>query len=183
MIALLLMLALECPATVVGSVEIYLTAHYDHEHPQGLYWVFTSSTFIATDEVVTITSVEGIPVGYQWWARPYGEVTLVSAEYEMVKECGVIPVQPFPLIFSDGFEGGTTSAWSRVVPTPLATPTPTRTPTKTSTPTLTPTSTNTPTRTPTQTPTYVLIPECCTWVCNFGSAQQCADCIEEGCDE
>ena len=180
MIPLLLLLALECPATVVGSVEIYLTVHYLHEAPQGLHYVLTLPTVIVTDTTITVPDVEGTPVGFRWHARPYGEVS--KSTFEVVKECGVIPTQPYPLIFRDGFEGGDEGAWSRVVPAPLATPTPTHTPTKTSTPTLTPTSTNTPTRTPTQTPTYVFIPECCVWICNFGSPEQCAECVEEGCD-
>ena len=176
---------LECPATVVGSMEMYLTAHYINEYPRGLYWVYTSPVQIVTNETATITDVEGIPVGYRWWARPYGEVTKEDAPFEMVKECGEIPVQPWPWIFDDGFEGGNTKAWSKVVPAPVVptpTPTPTNTPTLTPTSTTAPTNTATPTRTPTVTPTYVFIPSCCVWICNFGSEEQCAACIEEGCD-
>jgi hypothetical protein len=175
----------ECPATVVGTVEIYLTAHYLHEHPRGLYWVYTTPTRIITDEVLAITDVDGTPVGYRWWARPYGTVSKADAEFEMVKECGEIPVQPYPFIFSDGFESGDTRRWSSQVPPPvIPTATPTRTPTLTPTLTATPTATNTatPTRTPTQTPTYVYIPPCCVWICNFGSPEQCAECVEEGCE-
>lgn len=185
---LLTLLTLEpvCPAVVTGSVEIYLETHYIHEYPQGLYWIHRSGTEIVTNETVDISEVEGSPVAYVWWARPYGTVSKADAEFEIVKTCGEPVVQPWPWIFEDGFESGNTVRWSRTVPmpiTPTPTPTPTRTPTLTPTNTATPTSTSTPTRTPTATPTYVFIPECCIWVCNFGSEQQCADCIEEGCEE
>ena len=98
MTALLLLLALECPATVTGSVEIYLKAFYLHENPPGLRYVYTSETIIATDEEVVITDVEGIPVAYEWWFRPYGSVSKAEAAFELAKTCGEVPDLVFQVL-------------------------------------------------------------------------------------
>ena len=79
--------AIDCPATVVGSVEIYAVAYYLHEDPAniGYRYTYTTPTQVATNSVLTIQA-EGFPVAIQWFARPYGIVT--KSGYEPVVLCG-----------------------------------------------------------------------------------------------
>ena len=114
MLALLLLMALECPVTVTGSVKIYLKAYYMHENPHGQRYVYTTPTQIATNATVTITDVEGYPVAFEWYARPYGTVTKAELEFELAATCGEVPDPVFPFIFGDGFESGDTRMWSEV---------------------------------------------------------------------
>lgn len=115
MISLLLILALECPAMVTGSVEIYAKAFYLHEDPanQGYRYTATSNTLIITNDTV-YSHAKGIPVAIEWYSRPYGVVT--KTPFALVKTCGTVPSRIFPPVFFSGFEGGNTDAWSGVVP-------------------------------------------------------------------
>jgi hypothetical protein len=103
---------LECPATVVGSWEVFLRAYYLHENPPGLRWIYTSPTITVTDTTLELTNIEGIPVAYVWWTRPHGGLTKDDTEFTPAKTCGTVPDPVFPFIFSDGFEGGNLGAWS-----------------------------------------------------------------------
>jgi hypothetical protein len=114
MINLLLAVALSCPAVVTGSVEIYVKAYYLHEDPDniGFRYTYTTDVLIVTNDTVRITDIQGIPVAFEWYSRPYGVVT--KAGFELAKTCGEVPSAGFPL-FADGFESGNTDAWSVVI--------------------------------------------------------------------
>ena len=114
--SLLLLMALECPATVTGSVEIYAKAYYLHEDPGnlGYRYTFTTDVEIHTNETV-YAHAEGHSVAVEWYSRPYGIVTKAETSFELAKTCGEVPDPVFPFIFADGFESGDTRAWSHTV--------------------------------------------------------------------
>ena len=107
----------DCPITVTGSVEIYLVAFYIHEDKDdhGTRYTYTTETIIATDENLPVL-FQGYPVAFEIFARPYGTVTKTEAEFELVKTCGEVPSPVYPFIFSNGFENGSTSEWTRTEP-------------------------------------------------------------------
>jgi len=106
-----------CPATVIGTVEIYAVAYYLHEDPNhlGYRYLDTSPPQIVTDTTV-YAHAEGVPVAIEWYSRPYGVVTKEADEFTLAKTCGIVPDPVFPVIFTNGFDGGSTTAWSQVVP-------------------------------------------------------------------
>ena len=110
--SLLILMALECQATVTGSVEIYAVAYYLHEDPAnpGHRYTFTTGVEVHTNETV-YAEAEGIPVAIEWYSRPYGGISKAEAEFELGITCGEVPDPVFPFIFSDGFESGDLGAW------------------------------------------------------------------------
>jgi len=171
----------ECPLTVTsGGATVYAKVIYAHEDPAnpGMRYVYETSRHVVLSGHTATLEYEGYPIGAEWYMVP---PEFQKSSHSIVKSCGDTG-RVFPDIFRDGFERGDAGAWDQIVP-PQGTPTPTppATPTITPTPTITNTPSNTPTNTPTRTPTatYPYIPPECVWICNFGSPQQCADCIEE----
>ena len=104
-----------CQITVSGTVEVFLIAYWEHQEPDTHYRrIYETAPIIATNTIVGV-EYDGTPLAIEWWARPYGIVTKVDIQFELVKTCGTVPSRIFPLIFEDGFEGGNTDAWSLVV--------------------------------------------------------------------
>jgi len=77
---------------------VKLEVYYPHEWPAGELYHVTKRKTAATPGVAEC-SAEGHPIGVRW-----------TVNGEVVRECGKFP------IFSDGFEDGTTSEWSRTTP-------------------------------------------------------------------
>ncbi len=101
-----------CPVSVSGTVEIYAVAHYLHERPRGRRYFYRTPASIITNQSVGVGDIKGTPVAFEWYARPYG---IVTKSFKLVKVCGVVPDPVFPFVFADGFEAGTTNAWSQTV--------------------------------------------------------------------
>ena len=117
MIGLLLLLALECPATVMGSVELYAKVFYLHEDPNHLTYRYTFTTDVEIFTNVTVyLHAQGRPVAAEWYSRSYGSVSKAAVEFELAKTCGEIPSPRVPVIFVDEFETGNTNRWSGVFP-------------------------------------------------------------------
>lgn len=71
---------------------------YEHEYPAGTLWT-VETTSVGPGEADI--QVEGYPVAVEWWQNG-----------KMLKRCGTRPSR----IMWNGFESGTTEAWSRVAP-------------------------------------------------------------------
>jgi len=106
LIALLLMLALECPVFIGTPEYVYAKVYYLHENPRGLRWVYTTPVSIESYRYI-IPNIQGHPVAFEWWTR-----TSTAVPFTLKKLCGEVPDPVYPLIFKDGFESGDLEAWS-----------------------------------------------------------------------
>lgn len=106
----------ECPLTVSdGAASVYLVAIWAHEDPNNLgmrYTVQAQPQTLEPGQVATPT-YEGYPIGFEWHHVP--PIFPTSKTATIVKSCGDTG-RVFPPVFSDGFEGGDTSRWTRSVP-------------------------------------------------------------------
>ena len=82
----------DCPATVTGSVEMYLRAYYMHEDSEapGQRFTYTTELVIAENEEIAVALAEH-PATVEWWYRPYGIIVVSSAEFQLAKVCGDYP--------------------------------------------------------------------------------------------
>lgn len=94
---ILLAAVLSCPVTVPPG-EVTAMVFYEHEYPAGTLWT-VETTSVGPGEADI--QVEGYPVAVEWWQNG-----------KMLKRCGTRPSR----IMWNGFESGTTEAWSRVAP-------------------------------------------------------------------
>ncbi len=85
-------LAEDCPAVVVGSVEMYLKAYYWHEDPEasGLRFTYVTENVIAENEEVGVEYAE-YPAAIEWWYRPYGMVVAANNGWILGRVCGEVP--------------------------------------------------------------------------------------------
>ena len=105
----LLLMALDCPMFVGLPEQMYAKVYYLHEEPRGLRYVFTTPVSTEAFRLVRMRA-QGEPVAIEYWSRVSD-----NESFTLKKLCGTVPDPVFPLIFSDGFESGTTSVWNETV--------------------------------------------------------------------
>ena len=86
--------------------EVYAIAYYLHESEERGVRYRASPPLVREGDILRAAS-EGNPVAIEWYVRLQG-----IGEYQVVSTCGVVPPLVIEHIFSNGFEGGTTNAWS-----------------------------------------------------------------------
>jgi hypothetical protein len=114
----------DCELRTTAAATIWLVSVFAHEDPAnpGHRYIHTTDKLTIEPGEVARTCYqtgrqpapcEGWPIGFEWhWEIP--EFSKASA---LVKTCGETG-RIFPPIFSDGFETGNTSRWTRTVPQP-----------------------------------------------------------------
>jgi len=103
-----------CELSLPNGGTVVLEAFYAHEAEGGgrRYTFRTSPQTVPPGSLVRPCPCEGYPIGFRWYLAEGGTP---------LKSCGDTSTV-YALIFSHGFEGGSTQGWSATVPT--ATPTP-----------------------------------------------------------
>jgi hypothetical protein len=98
----------QCALHVEGPGEVYLVAVYAHEGGDcARYSARTINHSVGTGGWRLVPhGTEGLPVGYEWWNGLTDELLKSCGDTSREYECSDI--------FSDGFESGNTSKWSRV---------------------------------------------------------------------
>jgi hypothetical protein len=104
----------ECDLRSTNAGTVYLIAVFEHQDPARPGMRYTCQTPPQTLEpgkVARPGPYDACPVGFEWWHIP-PDFTLSVGDV-LVKSCGDTD-RLHPHFFSDGFETGDTSRWSRV---------------------------------------------------------------------
>jgi len=104
----------------LSSKAVQLVAIYAHESPVfGVRYTFTTpSDLMDPGDVARPCPCEGHPVGFEWYNANTGSLLKVCGDTSRVYPRSPTPTPtPVPdVIFSDGFETGTTARWSSSTP-------------------------------------------------------------------